>query len=185
MSGFPDMLLRYIPHTKGIELTFNTIIEVKTKQQYKIQYRYSTPCAHCAASISKKVMEYSSKEFGRPLCYCCQDYLRNRKKPSEEAFRLYMALRKRLVPVEFEKYDGHKTIDMAVIDAKVNIEVDGKYHLQPNVAFSDLQRTYYSLKNDFLTLRIPNSLVHSKLEETADYITRILIDRKERLLSLN
>jgi very-short-patch-repair endonuclease len=74
---------------------------------------------------------------------------------------------------------------MAITDARVNIEVDGKHHTQSNIAFSDLQRTYYSLKEDFLTLRIPNALVHSKLEETADYITRILIDRKEKLLSLN
>jgi hypothetical protein len=34
-------------------------------------------------------------------------------------------LKKREVPAELEKFDGHKTIDIAVADARVNIEVDG------------------------------------------------------------
>ena len=81
----------------------------------------------------------------------------------------------RNVPAELEKYDGYKTIDIAVTDAKVNIEVDGAHHnYDHRQALADLQRTYFAFKKGYLTLRIPNSLVKSNLNDTADYITQFL-----------
>lgn len=38
---------------------------------------------------------------------------------------LYFSLREREVPAELEKFDGYKTIDIAVVEVKVNIEVAG------------------------------------------------------------
>jgi len=99
-----------------------------------------------------------------------------------EATRLYLSLKRRGVPAELEKFDGYKTIDIAVADAKVNIEVDGHQHISnPKQALSDLKRTYFSLQKGFLTLRIPNALIREYLEETADYITTFLLENKNKI----
>ena len=100
-----------------------------------------------------------------------------------ETIRLYFALKKRGVPAEMEKFDGYKHIDIAIPEARVNIEVDGGHHnFNRNQALSDLKRTYYSFKKGYLTLRIPNSLVttDSYLNETADYIVDFLNEQKWR-----
>ena len=78
--------------------------------------------------------------------------------------------------------DGNKTIDIAVVDAKVNIEVDCHQHVSnPKQVLSDLKRTYFSLQKGFLTLRIPNALIREYLEETADYITAFLLENKNKI----
>ena len=85
------------------------------------------------------------------------------------------------VPAELEKWDGFKTIDIAVTDAKVNIEVDGLHHnYSHNQALSDLKRTYYSFKKGYLTLRIPNTLIEWSVDETADYITEFLNESNKK-----
>jgi len=89
---------------------------------------------------------------------------------------LYFALKERGVPAQLEKFDGYKHIDIAIPQAKVNIEVDGGHHnYNDRQALSDLKRTYHSFLKGYLTLRIPNSLVEFHLEETADYITDMLV----------
>ena len=94
---------------------------------------------------------------------------------------LYFALKERDVPAELEKFDGFKTIDIAVPEAKVNIEVDGQHHnFNPQQALSDLKRTYFSFLKGYLTLRIPNSLILWDLEETANYLTEILATNRDR-----
>ncbi|MEO5591619.1 MAG: DUF559 domain-containing protein [Chitinophagaceae bacterium] len=94
---------------------------------------------------------------------------------SQETIYLYLSLRTRNVPASLEKSDAYKTTDIAVIDAKVNIEVDGpQYNSNPGQALSDLERTYASFKKGYLTLRIPHSLVRKNLDQTADCITEFL-----------
>ncbi|MBN1501954.1 DUF559 domain-containing protein [Candidatus Woesearchaeota archaeon] len=88
------------------------------------------------------------------------------------------------VPVQLEKWDGFKHIDIAITESKVNIEVDGQQHnFNTKQALSDLKRTYFSFKKGYLTLRIPNSLVKNRkiLEETADFITRFLNESLDQL----
>jgi very-short-patch-repair endonuclease len=92
------------------------------------------------------------------------------------------SLKKRGVPAELEKFDGYKTIDIAVVDAKVNIEVDCHQHISnPKQALADLKRTYFSLQKGFLTLRIPTALIRENLEATADYITTFLLENKNKI----
>jgi len=96
---------------------------------------------------------------------------------TEEALKLYFALKKRGVPAELEKFDGYKHIDIAIPEAKINIEVDGKHHNSNNrQALADLKRTYFSFLKGYYTIRIPNSLVYNDyvLNETADFIVGIL-----------
>ena len=88
--------------------------------------------------------------------------------------------------VELEKWDGHKHIDIAITEARVNIEVDGRQHnYSSRQALSDLERTYYSFKKGYVTLRIPNVLVRnaSTIEETALFIDKFLRESDSQLES--
>jgi very-short-patch-repair endonuclease len=142
---------------------------------YKQQYN-SYKCTQCECRIDVAVYKYSKANFNLSLCRLCQNKFRNfRNEPTPEAKELYLALRKRGVPAELEKFDGYKTIDIAVTEAKVNIEVDGNHHnYTSQQAIADLYRTFFSFQKGYLTVRIPNSLIKNHLERTADLVTEFL-----------
>ena len=133
-------------------------------------------CNECNCFIPDKVFRYSNEMFGFSLCYKHQSWYKEiLSVTTEENLLLYFALKERGVPAEIEKFDGYKHIDIAIPQARVNIEVDGRQHnTDHRQALSDLKRTYHSFLKGFLTLRIPNSLVRENVEETADYILDIL-----------
>lgn len=141
-------------------------------------------CIECGCYLQRDVFNYSTQNFGHPICRSHQDWIRdiyNNTSTTPQAIDLYLALRSRGVPAELEKWDGYKTIDIAVTDAKVNIEVDGLHHnYSHNQALSDLKRTYYSFKKGYLTLRIPNTLIEWSVDETADYITDFLNESNKK-----
>jgi very-short-patch-repair endonuclease len=133
-------------------------------------------CNKCKKSISDDDYRLSMENFDRAFCKDC--------KPTDEARKLGNLLRNKGWDVKFEKSDGHKHIDIAIVDAKVNIEVDGKHHsLNAEQALADLKRTYYSFKKEFLTLRIPNCLVQDDktIEKTAEFINKFLRESFEQL----
>lgn len=103
-------------------------------------------CLECNRKISDNVFNYSINKYGIPLCIEHQDWIEYMEtKTTFEAIRLYFALKKRGVPAQMEKFDGFKQIDIAIPEAKVNIEVDGKHHnYDKQQALADLKRTYYS-----------------------------------------
>ena len=85
------------------------------------------------------------------------------------------------MPARLEKWDGYKTIDIAIPECKINIEVDGLQHnFNADQALSDLQRTYYSFLKGYLTLRVPNSLLEENLDDAADYITKFLVAKNKQ-----
>ena len=147
-------------------------------------YGKSHHCLHCHRHIDERVFKFSTSRFKYPLCIPCQEWYTNRPITiSSEAIELYLSLRLRGVPAELEKFDGYKTIDIAVVDAKVNIEVDGPDHSYKfEHALSDLQRTLHSFRKGYLTLRIPNALVNENLEATANSITDFLKLSKLKIL---
>ncbi|WP_136465188.1 DUF559 domain-containing protein [Flagellimonas onchidii] len=142
-------------------------------------------CVECGCKISKRVYDFSILNYGYPLCRFHQDWIEEKKDSStNHALKLYLALRKRGVNAELEKFDGHKHIDIAVVESKINIEVDGKQHRNSKKqALSDLKRTYHSFLKGYYTLRVPNVLVASDLEETADYIFEIVEESKKQQLN--
>ena len=148
-----------------------------------INYNQYFDCVECKTKIDSVVFNYSTQNFRQPLCKNCQEWFKdilNYSSATNEAIALYFSLRKRGVPAILEKHDGYKTIDIAVPEAKVNIEVDGAQHsFNAQQALSDLKRTYYSFIKGYLTLRIPNSLAKSHLEHTADIITEFLIESRD------
>lgn len=140
-------------------------------------------CLECGCYINQTVYSYSENYFGVPLCIPDQKWVREMEgKCTLEAVQLYFALKERGVPAELEKFDGYKHIDIAITEARVNIEVDGGHHNYNNKqALADLKRTYHSFLKGYLTLRIPNSLVREHLEETADYLTDFLVENRSRV----
>lgn len=146
-------------------------------------YKKRSICCHCSNAISTKVYSFSLEIFELPLCIPCQeDFKIKAQKATPIAKALYIELKRRGVPAELEKWDGTKTIDIAVVDARVNIEVDGGQHnYNSNQAFADLKRTLYSFKKGYLTLRIPNSLVKHDIQKTADLITEFCSESRDQL----
>ncbi len=149
-------------------------------------------CSSCKEAIQFDEYKYSKDNYGKILCWNCQKECKkgfpnktpekkDTPKPTREARKLYDALKRKGVPAELEKFDGYKHIDIAVVAAKINIEVDGGQHHNPKQALADLKRTYYSFKKGYFTLRIPNSLVKESLDETADCIVDILNKSVEQL----
>lgn len=144
-------------------------------------------CTECGIDLGHSVIEYSLSNYGTPLCIPHQRWIDATSAYStNEAIRLYFELKKRGVPAELEKYDGYKHIDIAIPEAKVNIEVDGCHHnVNSKQALTDLKRTYYSFLKGFVTLRIPNSLIYDEytLNSTADFIVEILNKNRINVLT--
>lgn len=139
-------------------------------------------CLECNVAIDNNVISYSTSKFDIPLCIKHQKWITEiSSKTTQETLNLYISLKARGLPAQLEKFDGYKTIDIAIPHAKVNIEIDGAQHnFNPNQALTDLKRTYYSFLKGYITLRIPNALIKWNIEETADYITEILkINRRK------
>jgi very-short-patch-repair endonuclease len=141
-------------------------------------------CLHCHRHIDDEVYNFSTSKHKYPLCIPCQEWYESKPvKTTSEAIELYLSLKLRGVPAELEKFDGYKTIDIAVVDARVNIEVDGPHHnYKYEQAISDLKRTLYSFQQGYFTLRIPNTFINKNLEETADSITDFLKISKLKIL---
>jgi very-short-patch-repair endonuclease len=126
-------------------------------------------CCNCQHPIDEQVYNYS-------LCIPCQRSLRDKiEATTPHTLALYFLLRKKGIAAQLEKFDGFKTIDIAVVEAKLNIEVDGSHHnTKHEQALSDLKRTYYAFEKGYYTLRIPNSLIKTHPIETADYVANFV-----------
>lgn len=147
-------------------------------------------CDKCQGFVSDKEYNYSIKNYGKVLCRECQkDYanLKNKhekrkEKSTKEAQKLYEILLKNGFNAKLELWDGHKHIDIALPDYKVNIEVDGMQHaFSEKRALADLKRNFYSFKKGYVTLRIPNALVQENIYETAKYIMEFLKESEAQL----
>lgn len=102
--------------------------------------------------------------------------------PTKEASDLKNALYKRRVKVYVELDDGYKHIDLAIPKARLNIEVDGIKHLtDPNQIVADLDRGYFSHKNGYNTMHIPNEMIHQHLEAIADALAEATKIRAHKL----
>lgn len=104
------------------------------------------------------------------------------KNPTKEAIALREALKSRGVLVYSEVHDGYKHIDLTIPKAKINIEVDGIQHLtNPEQILSDLNRGYYSHKNGFNTMHIPNEMINNHLELIAEALSKASKIREKQI----
>ena len=131
-------------------------------------------CNKCNLAITDKEYVYSKKYFFKPLCIKCQ--------PTNEAKELGHLLKEEYKwDIEFESGDGWKSVDIAIKSQNVHIEVDGSQHIGKEQAIRDLMRTFYSWRDGFVTIRIPNSLVRDSktLKKTAEFLDKFLRDCEE------
>ena len=91
---------------------------------------------------------------------------------------LFEALLEKNLPVIAEYPDGHKTIDIAILPARLFIEVDGLHHFTTAKQIeSDFHRDHFSDGDDFDTLRIPNTVVKYHLDEVVQAIVEVVTNR--------
>jgi len=100
--------------------------------------------------------------------------------PTPQAKRLHEALKERGIYNELEFGDGHKRVDIHIPSARLNVEVDGEYHLtDPEHLFRDLERDSYSHLDGIATIRILNFYVDNHLDKIADAIAEVARKRQE------
>lgn len=150
-------------------------------------------CSLCKKPITKKEYSFSFNKFNKALCFEHQKsdnlvkedkIVYSKKEPTKVAKYLGKLLKEKGWNVNFEKWDGHKHIDLAIEEAKMYLEVNGLHHNKnKDQALSDLKRTFYSFKEGYTTLMIPNCLVKKdSIYETAHNLDIFL---KESVESLN
>ncbi|HLK29362.1 MAG TPA: DUF559 domain-containing protein [Puia sp.] len=148
-----------------------------------MNYCYDHYCCRCFTTIPKSVYNNSFENVELPLCITCQNWFdRLCVKPTSCAKKLFRHLRERNIKAELESKGKFKTVDITVESALVHIEVDGSHHnLNATTAIKDLWRTYYSMKEAYFTLRIPNAAIRHDIETTVKIISGIIIERKKQL----
>jgi very-short-patch-repair endonuclease len=100
---------------------------------------------------------------------------------SASAKLLYDALKSRNVEAILEHNDGHKTVDIAVLDAKLFIEVDGLQHFtNPEQILRDFKRSHYSDGDDFRTFYVTNQIIEKYVNEVADALAKVILDLKQK-----
>jgi len=105
-----------------------------------------------------------------------------RNSPTTEALALRDALVERHIKVYVELHDGFKSIDLALPRSKINLEIDGVQHLtDPNQILADLGRGYYSHKNGYATMHIPNEMVRLHLNQIADALAEASKVREQKI----
>ena len=103
----------------------------------------------------------------------------NGKSASASARLLYEALKTRNIDAILEYNDGHKTVDIAVLDAKLFIEVDGLQHFtNPEQIMRDFKRSHYSDGDDFRTFYVTNQIIERYLDQVADALAKVVVELK-------
>lgn len=131
-------------------------------------------CSICKKTITKKQFEYSMDVFGKALCSQHQ----KEQKASTQAKKLFNALQYRRLNCNLESSDGYKSVDIAIHDAKMYIEIDGSHHsTDPSQLKADLLRDLHSHMNGYVTKRLTNNQIDNNLEEIADALANVAKER--------
>lgn len=103
-----------------------------------------------------------------------------KKQPTKHEQMLFDALIQEGVSAQLGYYDGHKTVDIAVPEAKLYIEVDGIQHFtNPKQILSDLKRNHFSDGDDFRTFYTTNQLVESQCGAIARALAEVCRELRE------
>jgi very-short-patch-repair endonuclease len=98
---------------------------------------------------------------------------------TEQTKRLHEALGKLGIDSIVEYNDGHKHVDIAIVSARIFIEVDGLHHFtDPKQIEADFKRNHYSDGDDFDTIHIPNIIIQHHCDEVAAAIAKVISSRQ-------
>lgn len=133
-------------------------------------------CKCCESQIDYREYIYSVDTFNIAMCQqCARDYVVKVSASTPYEQLLHAALVNNGVNAQLQYFDGYKTVDIAILSARLHIEVDGSQHGNARQGFTDLWRTYYSMQNDDIyTLRIPNALISHNVDEAVSIITQFV-----------
>jgi very-short-patch-repair endonuclease len=108
----------------------------------------------------------------------------NEKYVTSQAKKLQKVLEDKGIQVESEHYDGYKHVDLYLPEARVNIEVDGLWHLtNPQQIIRDFNREYHDDRKGFNTLHIQNVVIDHHLDEIVKGIVEMVLIRKLEFLA--
>ena len=132
-------------------------------------------CILCNKRISKEQYDFCIDNFGKALCVKHQRNYR----ATPQAKILYDFLQSLGVNCELEKWDGYKHIDIAIVEAKLNIEIDGSHHItDPEQLDADIKRSEYSQQKGWHTIHIPNRDINRNGYKVAKSIAEVVLKRK-------
>lgn len=95
--------------------------------------------------------------------------------PTIQEQKLYNELVRRGLPVIQGYCDGYKTVDLAILEVKLYIEVDGMQHYDDaKQIIKDFWRDHYSDKNGFNTLRLTNQIIDNRLIDVAEALEKVV-----------
>ena len=119
-------------------------------------------CLECGASLSEGVYTYSIDTYNFPLCQNHQRWL-DTSLATEEAIKLYFALKLNAIPAVLEYAEGHRKVDIA-IPGKLFIHIDVQSDSNNDQALTEVLRNFHSLKGGVPSISIPAELVQSQYE---------------------
>jgi very-short-patch-repair endonuclease len=107
--------------------------------------------------------------------------LPNQKYASQHATKLWQALRDSGIDAELEYFDGHKTVDIAILPSRIYIEVDGLHHFtEAEQIIRDFKRAHYSDGDDFNTFYVTNQIIELYLEDVVKALVEVVALRMPR-----
>lgn len=105
----------------------------------------------------------------------------NKRFASEHATKLWQALKDKGVDAVLEYYDGHKTVDIAILSSRIYIEVDGLHHFtEAEQIIRDFKRAHYSDGDDFNTFYVTNQIIELYLEDVVKALVEVVALRMPR-----
>lgn len=97
------------------------------------------------------------------------------KKSTEHEKKLFDALIKRGVPAVLAHSDGYKTVDIAILPARIYVEVDDLSHfVDPDRIIRDFKRCHFSDGDDFSTFYVTNQIIDHFLDRVADALAEVV-----------
>ncbi|MFT3701264.1 MAG: hypothetical protein QM802_02790 [Agriterribacter sp.] len=153
-----------------------------------MQYpRLETNCSNCHNHMPALAFFDAPEISGYKVCHSCYSNLRAKVGYVSDALLvLYFALKKQKITAVLENSAEFKKVHIAIDAVKLYIAVDGDHdYTDHKQAKQDLQRTFYSLQHDFVTIRVPNTLIENELQEACNYLSEIVSVRQKKMVSTN
>lgn len=134
-------------------------------------------CSVCKENISGQVYDFSMNHFGSALC------MNHQKTVTPQALKLSKALTDMGLKHQLEHDDGFKHVDIALEWAKLYLELDGSQHaFSPKQMCADDERDKHSLRDGFVTKRIPNIWIDRDVDKLAVSIATLANKRYREIL---
>jgi very-short-patch-repair endonuclease len=105
------------------------------------------------------------------------------KQSTPQEKKLFEALIKKGVNAQLQYPDGHKTVDIAILDSHLYIEVDGiKHFINPKQIKSDFKRSHFSDGDDFSTFYVTNQIIMNDkyFDKVVDALVEVINERSTK-----